>query len=640
MKPKRAAVIALTALLLVPAASCGSHEAGKKAESTEAGLVSPQMESYASPDGVQIDVQEQSAAESGIYPALENYLGDSKLGYIDNRGGFVIVPGFSAARRFQPNRRAVVGSGEKFGIIDISGKYIVEPIYDYINDYSEKLAIARDGDGFVVLDENGGVISKKYYYISDYKNNRAVYSIKNQDGTGLYGYMDETGKPVVEPIYKSASVYEADRAVVKRTDGIFALIDKDGNLIRTLEYGYVGGFSSGMALFADEGYDKYGYLDMDGNVVIPPSFEFAENFKDGLAVVDISGEYPRSGMGLIDTSGKFVIQPLYAEILLLGEGMAALGLPKSAEYLFAGNKFALATCEGKILTDFAFYGIGPFSNGIACAYDNLSTFFIDTEGNMIDTLPSVEGTGAMELLDGLVYADIDNRAFYMNEQGSIAYRPYSCVVIENGIRVNEEKFRPNKDYIVYYPVLSNMENPNVEEKINSKLMDLWTDISTIDVKPADILDYSYSGGFSIAWNRKDLLVLRESGYFYFFGAAHGNPVLEYVHVDTRSGAFYSLENLFRKGSDYLGILSGIIGEKMNEKAETGQDDMPFWVDLYDGIKPDQPFCLSDNSLNIYFRPYEIAPYAAGFPAFSIPFEEISDIIDTEGDFWRSFNSGS
>ncbi|MGI6668722.1 MAG: RsiV family protein [Acetivibrionales bacterium] len=103
------------------------------------------------------------------------------------------------------------------------------------------------------------------------------------------------------------------------------------------------------------------------------------------------------------------------------------------------------------------------------------------------------------------------------------------------------------------------------------------------------------------------------------------------------GAFYNLEDLFKKGSDYLGRLSVIIGAKINRKAENGQNDMLLWYDLYEGIKPDQMFCLSENSLNIYFKPYEIAPYAAGFPAFSVSFEEISDIIDKDGDFWRSFN---
>ncbi|MGE5612792.1 MAG: WG repeat-containing protein [Bacillota bacterium] len=638
MKPKRASVILLSALSLLAAVSCAGRETGLITESTEAGLVSQQIESYASPDGAHIEVRELDAGEPGIYPALENYLGELKWGYIDSRGSFVIEPVFSEARRFQPNQRAIVGVNGKYGIIDTSGKYIAEPIYDNINEYSEKLAIARVGDGFVVLDEGGNIISEKYYYIRGYKNSRAVFSIMNQEGAELYGYLDETGKPVVEPVYKSVTDFDEEQAAVKQADGTFALIDKDGNLIRTLEYNYVGGFSSGMARFAGEEEGKYGYLDKNGNVAIPPSFTYAGDFRGDLAVVDVSWEYPGEKVGLIDKTGKFVIPPQYSEILLLGEGMAALGIPKIADNPFAGSKFALATDKGKIMTDFIFYSIEPFKNGVACASDSISTFFIDKKGKRIETLPSVEGTGRMELLNGLVYADIDNREFYMNEQGSVIHRPLCCVVIESGIRVNEEKFRPNKDYIVYYPVLSNMENPGIEEKVNSRLRDLWTDILTIDVKPTDDLDYSYTCGFSIAWSRKDLLVLKKSGYNYSFGAAHGTPVVEYVHINTRTGSFYKLQDLFKKGSDYVGILSEIVGAKIRAKVESDQDGTFLWPDMYEGIKPDQPFYLSGNSLNIYFGLYEIAPYAAGFPEFSVSFEEISDIIDKDGDFWRSFNN--
>jgi hypothetical protein len=42
-------------------------------------------------------------------------------------------------------------------------------------------------------------------------------------------------------------------------------------------------------------------------------------------------------------------------------------------------------------------------------------------------------------------------------------------------------------------------------------------------------------------------------------------------------------------------------------------------------------------LYIYFTPYEIAPYAAGFPTFKIPFTQILNIIDEEGEFWKAFN---
>ena len=38
----------------------------------------------------------------------------------------------------------------------------------------------------------------------------------------------------------------------------------------------------------------------------------------------------------------------------------------------------------------------------------------------------------------------------------------------------------------------------------------------------------------------------------------------------------------------------------------------------------QPFYVGRNALYIYFEPYEIAPYAAGFVTFRIPYEQMMD----------------
>jgi hypothetical protein len=58
---------------------------------------------------------------------------------------------------------------------------------------------------------------------------------------------------------------------------------------------------------------------------------------------------------------------------------------------------------------------------------------------------------------------------------------------------------------------------------------------------------------------------------------------------------------------------------------------------YKGIKVDQPFYVKEDELYIYFNPYEIAPYVAGFPTFKIPFSEIINILDITGEFWKSFH---
>jgi hypothetical protein len=635
---RRAASIILAFMIVLAASSCGSVK--RTRDSTQGAGAAEGADSIggsaASAEGT--SGQRVSSGTSGvpeIFPARDSYLTDSRWGYIDKAGMFVIQPSFSQAFRFQSNGRAVAGRGDKVGLIDRTGSFITEPVYSYINEYKEGLAVAVDDTGYVVLDINGKAISDKYQYISDYSGERAAFSVRGQDGSAFYGYLDQTGKPVIEPCYMSVTAFEAGRAMVKLADGVHAIIDRDGKTIKTLDIWQAAGFSDGIAAFSVYPGGKFGYMDTEGNVAIKPAFTSAGDFVDGRAAAAVPGNGGSEIYGLIDRKGRFVILPQYNEIILLGEERAALGVPRDPNNTAAGYKYALADYDGKLLTDFEFSDIGRFSGGIAYAVDNTSTFFIDRSGKRVESMPSAEGAGRLEKLNGLIAADIDQRLFYINEQGHVVYRPLSCMGTGSGVRVCEGKYKPNVDYIVYYPVLGDMADMKKEPEVNRKLMEMWTDISTLSVKPDAVLDHHYEGGFSVVYSKKNLLVIMESGYDYPFGAAHGMPVMNHVHIDARTGEFYELEDLFLDDSGYEDILSEIVGEQIADM--TAQDPDIYWTDSYDGIRRDQQFYITDEGLNLYFQPYEIAPYAAGFPTFMVTFEEISDIIDKKGDFWRSFN---
>ena len=49
-----------------------------------------------------------------------------------------------------------------------------------------------------------------------------------------------------------------------------------------------------------------GVIDTKGNWVIQPVFDMVEYFEDDLAKAEINGKY-----GFIDTKGNWVIQPIY-----------------------------------------------------------------------------------------------------------------------------------------------------------------------------------------------------------------------------------------------------------------------------------------------------------------------------------------
>ena len=53
---------------------------------------------------------------------------------------------------------------------------------------------------------------------------------------------------------------------------------------------------------------KYGYIDTSGKMIIPPQFEIAEDFSEGLSWVRSWGGGPN--FGFIDRTGKMVIPQL------------------------------------------------------------------------------------------------------------------------------------------------------------------------------------------------------------------------------------------------------------------------------------------------------------------------------------------
>ncbi|MFD2879201.1 RsiV family protein [Paenibacillus rhizoplanae] len=128
-------------------------------------------------------------------------------------------------------------------------------------------------------------------------------------------------------------------------------------------------------------------------------------------------------------------------------------------------------------------------------------------------------------------------------------------------------------------------------------------------------------------------MLELSGYHFPFGAAHGMPTRIYEHINLRTGKFYTLSDLFKPGSKYVQKLSDIVGKQI---ANDPQYSYVF-PDTYKGITADQPFYVDAQALYLYFAPYEIAPYSAGFPTFRIPYAEIMGLISTEGEFWQSFS---
>jgi len=184
-------------------------------------------------------------------------------------------------------------------------------------------------------------------------------------------------------------------------------------------------------------------------------------------------------------------------------------------------------------------------------------------------------------------------------------------------------FWPNLN--VYYPVVYGMADTVVQQKMNTEILNQVDRL---------IRDQGYyqnpmtqvTGYYEIKTNERNILSLDLINYA-FSGGAHGLTIMKSLTFDVVSGKSYQLKELFKKDSDYVKVLSEIVGVQIKER------DLPL-LEEYKGIKPDQDYYIADKCLVLYYQLYELVPYVYGFPYFPISVYEIEDIIDEDGPLGR------
>jgi len=94
----------------------------------------------------------------------------------------------------------------------------------------------------------------------------------------------------------------------------WGFIDDQGNEVVPFKYEEVEGFKEGLALVKLD--DKYGFINKSGKLVIQAVYDDALAFNEGYAVVEYKGK-----LGMINRNGEFIISPRYEDLGNLNNGL-------------------------------------------------------------------------------------------------------------------------------------------------------------------------------------------------------------------------------------------------------------------------------------------------------------------------------
>jgi len=156
------------------------------------------------------------------------------------------------------------------------------------------------------------------------------------------------------------------------------------------------------ARFPIEQNGKWGFIDSTGSVVVPPSFDSANDYHEGLALVTLGGR-----KFFINTTGTIVIILQYDIVNDFSEGLAAVNIGQTRNgigLIDHPGKWGYIDKTGKLAIPLKFTHAEDFSEGLAGVNlgDQDHGAFIDHAGKTVFEVPFGVSVGFHEGLAGVL----------------------------------------------------------------------------------------------------------------------------------------------------------------------------------------------------------------------------------------------
>jgi hypothetical protein len=255
----------------------------------------------------------------------------------------------------------VIVKNGRYGFIDHAGKVVIRPRFLWGDDFEDGIGNVFVCSRDVWIDESGKAMPQRppdRYLLHDGRRAHRVggkvgfvdatgeFKIKPtyddalpfSDGAaavereGKWGFIDTSGHEVIQPVYEGAFYFREGVGLVETGAG-YKLIDKAGAVLAS-GYEYMDGIVNEGRVPVGRN-DKHGYLDLNGNVVIPLEYDFAGSFSRGLAPVKKGEKW-----GYIDRDGHERVPFIFDEAGPFASGLAPVRSGKESGFIDKSGKFA------------------------------------------------------------------------------------------------------------------------------------------------------------------------------------------------------------------------------------------------------------------------------------------------------------
>ena len=238
-------------------------------------------------------------------------------------------------------------------------------------------------------------------------------------GEKLWGYVDQSGKTVIAPVYKKCYEFADNGLAPVYESKQFGFINTKGEKISTeikgfkliegfIGFGGVQGYHDGMVAVVKG--KKWGFLNTEGKVAIELRYNEVSIFNDGFAIAVSGGDF-----FIVNKSGEEtkIEGDDFVDVKHFSEGLAPFtNSDKASGYI---------NTSGKIAIPAQFLTVGYFSDGLAWAKDtDKKVGYINKTGKWVIN-PQFDAAKNFDPVSGLARVKTEGKWAYVDKNGKIIH---------------------------------------------------------------------------------------------------------------------------------------------------------------------------------------------------------------------------
>ena len=346
----------------------------------------------------------------------------------------------------------------KLGLVDLQGKTVLAPTFNSIEEKQPYFIACSKTKGCSVYNENLQLVLKGAYNSIELGCEGQFIVEKN----GKYGVVSEKGA-VILPL-KYSNINSNKNGYTVKLNEKAGLFNSEGKEIIPISYHwvYTGKIDDNIPIVAELNDNNAGYINTKNEWVIPPTYQYAFAFRQGVARVKKGRNYMYinlKGEPVIQDFDNYVIQNFDNYVIEPSDNTYIVGVRKECKYMVydlngnlldtydgfinnwsgnaifgvkKGGKWGYIYGYGKVIVPFEYEEVNNFSEGLASVRKDGKWGYINPKNEIVIPIEFTNKEVGFFKNGGAEYYT-DRGAGLINLKGEIIAEPkYDSIEYVNG----------------------------------------------------------------------------------------------------------------------------------------------------------------------------------------------------------------